>query len=145
MAPAIPPSTGPSKDWVGAADVVGDVEPVVGEVSEPEVGGPVVGEVRGEVGGVVGGEVGGGVVGGVVVGGVVVGGAVMGGVVVGREVVGGTLGLGVGVVLTSGVETGWMGVLPLPLATDETSVSSVGLGVVVGLGMVVIAGLAVGA
>ena len=138
MAPAIPPSTGPTKEGVG--DGGGGVEPVVGEVSEPVVGG----EVGGVVGGVVGGEVG-GVVGGMVVGGVVVGGAVMGGVVVGREVVGGTLGLGVGVVLTSGVETGWMGVLPLPLPTDELSVLSVGLGVVVGLGMVVIAGLAVGA
>ena len=112
MAPAIPPSTGPTKDWGNAGVVGGDVEPVVGGVSELEVGGVVVGGV------VVGGTVVGGVVvGGAVVGGVVVGGtvvieavvgetvieAVVGKVVVGGTVVGGTLGLGVGVVLTSGV------------------------------------------
>ena len=147
MAPAIPPSTGPTKDWVGVTDVDGDVKPV-GEISESEVvvvvaGGVVAGGAV--VGGtVVGGTVvGGTVVGGTVVGGTVVGGAVVGGVVVGRVVVGVTLGLGVGVVLTSDVEKGWMGVLPLPLPTDELSVSSVGLGVVVGLGMMVIAGLGV--
>ena len=107
MAPAIPPRTGPTKDWGNAGVVGGDVEPVVGEISELEVGGVVRGGV----------VVGGTVVGGVVVGGVVVGGAVVGGVVVGEmvieavvgkvvvggTVVGGTLGLGVGVVLTSGV------------------------------------------
>ena len=157
MAPAIPPRTGPMMGWVGAADVDGDVKPV-GEISESEVvvvvaggvvaGGAVVGGtvVGGTVvgGTVVGGTVvGGTVVGGAVVGGAVVGGVVVGGVVVGGVVVGVTLGLGVGVVLTSDVEKGWMGVLPLPLPTDELSVSSVGLGVVVGLGMMVIAGLGV--
>ena len=147
IAPAIPPRTGPMMGWVGAADVDGDVKPV-GEISESGVVGVVVGGVV--VGGVVavgvvagGAVVGGTVVGGTVVGGTVVGGAVVGGTVVGGVVVGVTLGLGVGVVLTSDVEKGWMGVLPLPLPTDELSVSSVGLGVVVGLGMVVIAGLVV--
>ena len=87
MAPATPPTTGPTMDgWVVADDaVVGrDVEP---DVSEPVVGGAVVG----------GAVVGGAVVGGAVVGGAVVGGAVVGGAVVGGAVVGGTLGLGVGV------------------------------------------------
>ena len=92
MAPAIPPSTGPTKDWGNAGVVGGDVEPVVGEVSELEVGGVVMGGV---------------VVGGTVVIEAVVGEtvieAVVGKVVVGGTVVGGTLGLGVGVVLTSGV------------------------------------------
>ena len=107
MAPAIPPRTGPTMGWVGAADVDGDVE-VIGVV----VGGVVVGGVV-AIGVVVGGTVvGGTVVGGTVVGGAVVGGAVVGGVVVGGVVVGGvvvgvTLGLGVGVVLTSDVEKGF--------------------------------------
>ena len=143
MAPAIPPRTGPTMGWEGAGVVGGDVEPVVGEVSESEVVGVVaVGVVA--VGVVVGeAVVGGTVVGRTVVGGTVVGGAVVGGTVVGRVVVGVTLGLGVGVVLTSDVEKGWMGVLSLPLPTGELSVSLVGLGMVVGLGMMVIAGLGV--
>ena len=112
MAPAIPPSTGPIKDWVGA-----DVEPVVGEVPESEVGGAVVG----------GAVVGGAVVGGAVVGGAVVGGAVVGvavgvavegGPVVGGAVEGGTLKLGVRVGLLS---TGPMGALPLPLPPIEVT------------------------
>ena len=144
MAPAIPPRTGPTMGWEGAGVVGGDVEPVVGEVSESEVVGVVavgvvaVGVVA--VGVVVGGAVvGGTVVGRTVVGGTVVGGAVVGGTVVGRVVVGVTLGLGVGVVLTSDVEKGWMGVLSLPLPTGELSVSLVGLGmmVIAGLGVVV--------
>ena len=93
MAPATPPSTGPVMDGVdaGGAEVVvvgGDVE---SDVTEPAVKGAVVGPV--------------------VVGPVVVGGTV------GGAVVGETLGLGVGVTLTSDVEKGSMGVLPLPLAS----------------------------
>ena len=60
MAPATPPSTGPTMDSVGADDAVENV-------SEPVVAGPVV----------AGAVVGGAVVGGAVVGGAVVGGAVM--------------------------------------------------------------------
>ena len=96
--------------------------------------------------------VGGAVVGGEVVGGAVVGGAVVGGAV---AVVGGTLGLGVGVTLTSDVVMGSiMAVLPLPLATKEVVLSRllavgrlvlvVGLGMVVGLGVVVGLGMVVG-
>ena len=125
MAPATPPTTGPTTDSVGAGDAVvvsddaevvvgGDVESVVEDVSEPLVGGAV-------------------------------GGAVVGGVVVGGAVVGGTLGLGVGVTLTS--EKGSMTVLPLPLATIEVVLGRLGVlsrlvvvvrvGVIVGLGVVV--------
>ena len=113
-APATPPSTGPTMDWVVAGDIVvvvvvgGDVEPVVGEVCESEVGGTVVGPV------------------------------VVGGAVVGGAVVGGTLGLGVGVMLTCDVVKGSMGVLPLPLAIIEVVIGRlvvvVRLGMVVGLG-----------
>ena len=114
MAPATPPNTGPMMDdgWVGTDDaevvVGGDVEPMVGPV----------------------------VVGGAEVGPVVAGPVVVGGAVVGAVLVGETLGLGVGVTLTSDVVKGSMAVLPLPLATIE-----VGLG---GLVMVVRLGVEVG-